>query len=254
MQPLLTIQDLSAGYGGKTVIRDISLTLMPGEILGVVGESGSGKTTLLKAVSEVKGLRTDIYTGTVTFNGEDLLHMEAEEKRKRQGEEIAYVFQHPGDSLNPTRKVRVQFYEEMDELIASVFKRIGLTDVERILNAYPFELSGGMAQRVVIALAVLLHPKLILADEPTSALDTTVQKQVLEELLMLRNTLHTAMIIITHNIGVARHLADRVAVLYKGEIVEMGKTKEVLENPQHPYTKSLMAAVPKLAYAMEKEA
>ena len=241
MQPLLTIQDLSAGYGGKTVIRDISLTLMPGEILGVVGESGSGETTLLKAVSEVKGLRTDIYTGTVTFNGEDLLHMEAEEKRKRQGEEIAYVFQHPGDSLNPTRKVRVQFYEtilahrrmekkEMDELIASVFKRIGLTDVE------------------------LLHPKLILADEPTSALDTTVQKQVLEELLMLRNTLHTAMIIITHNIGVARHLADRVAVLYKGEIVEMGKTKEVLENPQHPYTKSLMAAVPKLAYAMEKEA
>lgn len=170
------------------------------------------------------------------------------------------MFQHPGDSLNPTRKVRVQFYEtilahrrmekkEMDELIASVFKRIGLTDVERILNAYPFELSGGMAQRVVIALAVLLHPKLILADEPTSALDTTVQKQVLEELLMLRNTLHTAMIIITHNIGVARHLADRVAVLYKGEIVEMGKTKEVLENPQHPYTKSLMAAVPKLAYA-----
>lgn len=99
MQPLLTIQDLSAGYGGKTVIRDISLTLMPGEILGVVGESGSGKTTLLKAVSEVKGLRTDIYTGTVTFNGEDLLHMEAEEKRKRQGEEIAYVFQHPGDSI-----------------------------------------------------------------------------------------------------------------------------------------------------------
>ena len=235
MQPLLTIQDLSAGYGGKTVIRDISLTLMPGEILGVVGESGSGKTTLLKAVSEVKGLRADVYTGTVTFNGEDLLHMDAAEKRKRQGEEIAYVFQHPGDSLNPTRKVR-------------------LTDVERILNAYPFELSGGMAQRVVIALAVLLHPKLILADEPTSALDTTVQKQVLEELLMLRDTLHTAMIVITHNIGVARHLADRVAVLYKGEIVEMGKTKEVLENPQHPYTKSLMAAVPKLVYAMEKEA
>ena len=265
MQPLLTIQNLSAGYGGKTVIRDISLTLMPGEILGVVGESGSGKTTLLKAVSEVKGLRTDVYTGTVTFDGEDLLHMDAEEKRKCQGEEIAYVFQHPGDSLNPTRKVRVQFYEtilahrrmekrEMDELIASVFKRIGLTDVERILNAYPFELSGGMAQRVMIALAVLLHPKLILADEPTSALDTTVQKQVLEELLMLRDTLHTAIIIITHNIGVARRLADRVAVLYKGEIVEMGKTKEVLENPQHPYTKSLMAAVPKLAHAMEKEA
>ena len=111
MQPLLTIQDLSAGYGGKTVIRDISLTLMPGEILGVVGESGSGKTTLLKAVSEVKGLRTDVYTGTVSFDGEALLHMDAEEKRKCQGEEIAYVFQHPGDSLNPTRKVRVQFYE-----------------------------------------------------------------------------------------------------------------------------------------------
>lgn len=128
MQPLLTIQDLSAGYGGKTVIRDISLTLMPGEILGVVGESGSGKTTLLKAVSEVKGLRTDVYTGTVTFDGEDLLHMDAEEKRKRQGEEIAYVFQHPGDSLNPTRKVRVQFYETILAHRRMEKKRNGRTD------------------------------------------------------------------------------------------------------------------------------
>ena len=122
----------------------------------------------------------------------------------------------------------------MDELIASVFKRIGLTDVERILNAYPFELSGGMAQRVVIALAVLLHPKLILADEPTSALDTTVQKQVLEELLMLRDTLHTAIIIITHNIGVARHLADRVAVLYKGKSWKWERRKKFLKTRSTP--------------------
>lgn len=264
MQPLLTIQNLSAGYGGKTVIRDISLTLMPGEILGVVGESGSGKTTLLKAISEIKGLRTDVHKGTVTFDGKDLLHMSDGEKRELRGEEVSYIFQYPGDSLNPTRKVRTQFYEtimahremkkkDMDKLIASIFKRIGLTDVDRILDSYPFELSGGMAQRVVIALAVVLHPKLILADEPTSALDTTVQKQVLEELLMLRDTLHTAMIVITHNIGAVKHLADRVAVLYKGEIVEIGETKQVIENPQHPYTKSLMAAVPKLAYTGEKE-
>ena len=230
MQPLLTIQDLSAGYGGKTVIRDISLTLMPGEILGVVGESGSGKTTLLKAVSEVKGLRTDIYTGTVTFNGEDLLHMEAEEKRKRQGEEIAYVFQHPGDSLNPTRKVRVQFYEtilahrrmekkEMDELIASVFKRIGLTDVERILNAYPFELSGGMARRVLIGTAVVEQPQLVIADEPTPGLHMEAALRVLSHFREIADQ-GAGVLLITHDLELAVLAADRVTVLYGGRTVE----------------------------------
>ena len=264
MQPLLAIQNLSAGYGGKAVIRNISLELKPGEILGIAGESGSGKTTLLKALSDIKGLHADIYQGEVAFDGKDLLRMGKKEKRGLWGEDIVCIFQHPGDSLNPTRKVRSQFYEtilahrhmekgEMDSLIASVFQRIGLGDVERILDAYPFALSGGMAQRVVIALAVVLRPKLILADYPTSALDTTVQKQVLEELLMLRETLHTAMIVITHNIGVVRCIADRVAVLYEGEIVETGDTKQVLDYPRHLYTKMLMAAVPNLAYAEERK-
>ena len=258
MQPLLTIQDLSAGYGGKTVIRDISLTLMPGEILGVVGESGSGKTTLLKAVSEVKGLRTDIYTGTVTFNGEDLLHMEAEEKRKRQGEEIAYVFQHPGDSLNPTRKVRVQFYEtilahrrmekkEMDELIASVFKRIGLTDVERILNAYPFELSGGMSQRVMIAMAIACRPKLLIADEPTTALDVTIQAQIIELLLDLQQQENMALVLITHDLALVAEAAYKIIVMYAGQVVETGDAKDIFRAPRHPYTQALLRALPEFA-------
>lgn len=141
--------------------------------------------------------------------------------------------------------------KEMDDLIASVFERIGFHEIDRILDAYPFELSGGMAQRVVIALAVILRPRMILADEPTSALDTTIQKQVIEELKMLRNTLGTAMIVVTHNMGAVGLLADRLAVMYKGEIVESGKTKDVLDNPQHPYTQALLAAVPKLAYQRE---
>lgn len=262
MQPLLTIEDLNAGYGGKTVIRNIGLTLREGEILGVVGESGSGKSTLLKAVGDLKGFRTTVYKGNIRFAGKDLIHMEREEKKKLQGEQISYIFQNPGESLNPTRRVRIQFYEmlhahkdmskkEMDDLIASVFERIGFHEIDRILDAYPFELSGGMAQRVVIALAVILRPRMILADEPTSALDTTIQKQVIEELKMLRNTLGTAMIVVTHNMGAVGLLADRLAVMYKGEIVESGKTKDVLDNPQHPYTQALLAAVPKLAYQRE---
>ena len=218
MQPLLTIEDLNAGYGGKTVIRNIGLTLREGEILGVVGESGSGKSTLLKAVGDLKGFRTTVYKGNIRFAGKDLIHMEREEKKKLQGEQISYIFQNPGESLNPTRRVRIQFYEmlhahkdlskkEMDDLIASVFERIGFHEIDRILDAYPFELSGGMAQRVVIALAVILRPRMI--------------------------------------------LADRLAVMYKGEIVESGKTKDVLDNPQHPYTQALLAAVPKLAYQRE---
>lgn len=263
MQPLLTIEHLDAGYGGKTVISGINITLSEGEILGIVGESGSGKSTLLKSISHLKGLTADVHKGRVTFEGKDLLSMSKAARRTLRGDEISYIFQNPGDSLNPTRKVRVQFYEtirahrqmaesDMDELCASIFRRIGLTDVERILDAYPFELSGGMAQRVVIALAVLLHPKLILADEPTSALDTTVQKQVIEELLMLRKTLGTAIMVVTHNIGVVRKLADTVAVMYKGEIVEYGKKEDVLSHPSHPYTISLLAAVPKLAWQRDK--
>lgn len=256
-QNLLEVKNLTAGYDNKTIIKDISFSLKPSEILGIVGESGCGKSTLLKSISELKGLNTDIESGEILFQGKDLINMKEDEKANLRGSEIAMVFQNPQTSLNPSRKIKTQFYEtimthkkiskeEADSMVSEIFLKIGLKDTKRILNSYPFELSGGMAQRVAIAMAVILNPKLILADEPTSALDATIQKQVIEELLTLREMLKTAMVVITHNIGVVAKMADRVGVMYGGRMVEYGETKEVLSNPRHPYTKALLKAVPKI--------
>ena len=257
MKELLRIDHLMAGYGGKTVIEDINLSLGTGEVLGIVGESGSGKSTLLKAIAQIRGLSTEIHAGTVSLDTKNLAILSEGERRRLRGEEIAMVFQYAGASLNPTRRIGTQLVEVMRahtdlsrEKIyaraAEVFGGMGFTDVSRILAAYPFELSGGMAQRTAIALAVILRPQLLLADEPTSALDATIQLQVLDELHALKERTGTAILLITHNIGVVRHIADRVAVMCKGKIVEQGTVNEVLGNPQHPYTQSLIAAVPKM--------
>ena len=257
MQELLRIDHLTAGYGGDAVIEDISIRLHTGEVLGIVGESGSGKSTLLKAIAQIRGLSTEIHAGTVSFDTKNLAVLSEGERRRLRGEEIAMVFQYAGASLNPTRRIGTQLVEVMRahtdlsrEKIyartAEVFGGMGFTDVSRILAAYPFELSGGMAQRTAIALAVILRPQLLLADEPTSALDATIQLQVLDELHALKERTGTAILLITHNIGVVRHIADRVAVMCKGKIVEQGTVNEVLGNPQHPYTQSLIAAVPKM--------
>ena len=258
MQELLRIDHLTAGYGGDAVIEDISISLHTGEVLGIVGESGSGKSTLLKAIAQIRGLSTEIHAGTVSFDTKNLAVLSEGERRRLRGEEIAMVFQYAGASLNPTRQIGTQLVETMrahtdlsrDEIYAraaEVFGGMGFPDVRRILATYPFELSGGMAQRAAIALAVILRPQLLLADEPTSALDATIQLQVLDELRALKERTGTAILLITHNIGVVRHIADRVAVMCKGKIVEQGSVTEVLENPQHPYTRELLAAVPKMS-------
>ena len=260
MKELLRIARLTAGYGGSAVIEDISLNLGAGEVLGIVGESGSGKSTLLKAIAQIRGLSTEIHAGTVSFDTKDLAVLSEGERRRLRGEEIAMVFQYAGASLNPTRTIGTQLVETMrahtdlsrEEICAraaEVFAGMGFTDAHRILSAYPFELSGGMAQRAAIALAVILRPQLLLADEPTSALDATIQLQVLDELHALKERTGTAILLITHNIGVVRHIADRIAVMCKGKIVEQGTADEVLGNPQHPYTRELLAAVPKMAAA-----
>ena len=257
MQELLRIDHLTAGYGGDAVIEDISINLHTGEVLGIVGESGSGKSTLLKAIVQIRGLSTDIHAGTVFFDTKNLAVLSEGERRRLRGEEIAMVFQYAGASLNPARRIGTQLVETMrahtdlsrEEIYAraaKVFGGMGFSDVSRILAAYPFELSGGMAQRAAIALAVILRPQLLLADEPTSALDATIQLQVLDELHALKERTGTAILLITHNIGVVRHIADRVAVMCKGRIVEQGSVTDVLENPKHPYTQSLIAAVPKM--------
>ena len=260
MQELLRIDHLTAGYGGDAVIEDISISLHTGEVLGIVGESGSGKSTLLKAIAQIRGLSTEIHAGTVSFDTKNLAVLSEGERRRLRGEEIAMVFQYAGASLNPTRQIGTQLVETMrahtnlsrEEIYAraaEVFGGMGFSDVRRILATYPFELSGGMAQRAAIALAVILRPQLLLADEPTSALDATIQLQVLDELRALKERTGTAILLITHNIGVVRHIADRVAVMCKGKIVEQGSVDEVLGNPQHPYTRELLAAVPKMSAA-----
>ena len=260
MQELLRIDHLTAGYGGDAVIEDISIHLHTGEVLGIVGESGSGKSTLLKAIAQIRGLSTEIHAGTVSFDTKNLAVLSEGERRRLRGEEIAMVFQYAGASLNPTRQIGTQLVETMrahtdlsrEEIYAraaEVFGGMGFPDVRRILATYPFELSGGMAQRAAIALAVILRPQLLLADEPTSALDATIQLQVLDELRALKERTGTAILLITHNIGVVRHIADRVAVMCKGKIVEQGSVNEVLGNPQHPYTQELLAAVPKMSAA-----
>ena len=257
MQELLRIDHLTAGYGGDAVIEDISISLHTGEVLGIVGESGSGKSTLLKAIAQIRGLSTEIHAGTVSFDTKNLAVLSEGERRRLRGEEIAMVFQYAGASLNPTRQIGTQLVETMrahtnlsrEEIYAraaEVFGGMGFIDVSRILAAYPFELSGGMAQRAAIALAVILCPQLLLADEPTSALDATIQLQVLDELRALKERMGTAILLITHNIGVVRHIADRVAVMCQGRIVEQGTVDEVLGNPQHDYTRHLLAAVPQL--------
>ena len=260
MQELLRIDHLTAGYGGDSVIEDISIRLHTGEVLGIVGESGSGKSTLLRAITQIRGLSTEIHAGTVSFGTKNLAVLSEGERRRLRGEEIAMVFQYAGASLNPARRIGTQLVETMrahtdlsrEEIYAratEVFGGMGFADAHRILSAYPFELSGGMAQRAAIALAVILRPQLLLADEPTSALDATIQLQVLDELRALKERTGTAILLITHNIGVVRHIADRVAVMCKGKIVEQGSVTEVLENPQHPYTRELLAAVPKRSAA-----
>ena len=260
MQELLRIDHLTAGYGGDAVIEDISIRLHTGEVLGIVGESGSGKSTLLKAIAQIRGLSTEIHAGTVSFDTKNLAVLSEGERRRLRGEEIAMVFQYAGASLNPTRQIGTQLVETMrahtdlsrEEIYAhaaEVFGGMGFPSVRRILATYPFELSGGMAQRAAIALAVILRPQLLLADEPTSALDATIQLQVLDELRALKERTGTAILLITHNIGVVRHIADRVAVMCKGKIVEQGTVTEVLGNPQHPYTRELLSAVPKMSAA-----
>ena len=260
MQELLRIDHLTAGYGGDAVIEDISLSLSAGEVLGIVGESGSGKSTLLRAIAQIRGLSTEIHAGTISFDTKNLAVLSEGERRSLRGEEIAMVFQYASASLNPMRQIGTQLVETMrahtnlsrEEIYAraaEVFGGMGFPDVRRILSASPFELSGGMAQRAAIALAVILRPQLLLADEPTSALDATIQLQVLDELRALKERTGTAILLITHNIGVVRHIADRIAVMCKGKVVEQGAVTEVLGNPQHPYTRELLSAVPQMCAA-----
>ena len=257
MNSLLRVEHVTISYNGKPMVEDVSFEVKQGEILGIVGESGSGKSTIIKAIMGLLGEEGLVTRGDIWYKGENLTDMSEKKLRKLLGTEIGMVFQDCKAALCPVRTIGAQIYEAVSEhekiskkevrkRAGEIMKKIGLDDSDRVLDSYPFELSGGMNQRVGICTAMILRPKLLLADEPTSALDVTVQKQVVEELLFMREEYNTAMILVTHNIGVVRMMADRVLVLQNGHVREYGETENVLENPQDSYTKKLMESVLRL--------
>ena len=254
---ILTYDSVEISFDGKAVVHDVSFSLAPGEILGMVGESGSGKSTLLKAAMGLIGADGLVTRGDIHYLGQNILDIPEKEKRKIRGAKIGMIFQDAGASLCPIRTIGDQIYESMrahekvtrkeaKSRAMELFEKLNFKDSLRVWDSYPFELSGGMNQRAGIAIAMLMNPPVLLADEPTSALDVSVQRQVVKEMLKLRELFGTAIVIVTHDIGVVRAMADTVLVLKDGRTVEYGKADLVLEHPQDPYTQKLLEAVPKL--------
>lgn len=257
MEELLRYNHVDISYLGQPVIRDVSFSLHSGEILGIVGESGSGKSTLIKAAMGLLGSEGSITGGEICYRGRLLNRLPPREMRTLCGSELGYIFQNAGSSFCPIRTVGAQLFETMrahgkitkadfEVQALELLSKLGFDSGKRILESYPFELSGGMQQRVGIAAAMLLNPSVLFADEPTSALDVTIQKQVVEEMLMVRETFGTAIVLVTHNLGVIGAMTDRVLVLENGRCVECGSTRQVLSQPRADYTKALLAAVPRL--------
>lgn len=257
MKPILETKNLCVSYGNTKILEDINISINQGEILGIVGESGSGKSTLLKSLVRLLPANAKIEKGSVDYKNINLVKLSNEELRQIRGKEISMVFQNSGASLCPIRTIEKQFVEtvqsheniskeEIRKSIDEIFPKIHLKDVDRILKSYPFELSGGMNQRVGIALAMLSKPSIILADEPTSALDVTAQAQVVKTLMKLRDDFNTSIIIITHNMGVVSYMVDKVAVMYGGKIVEYGSKKDIIHRPLHPYTQMLIKSTPNM--------
>lgn len=246
---LLTIKNLKISYEkeANVVLKDFNLQVDAGDVMAIVGESGSGKTTLIRAIMGIlppSGMVTD---GEIFFQNTPLLH----NKKHKKGKDISFVFQQSGATLNPVLTIGQQFveyiriHEKMSKQDAKKFaietlKKVQLEDGEHILNCYAFELSGGMQQRVGIAMAIAFNPKLILADEPTSALDVTTQLQILDLFQTINKTYGTSILFVTHNLGAASYVAKNCVVMYQGEIVEENTMEEVISRPTHPYTKKLI--------------
>lgn len=254
---ILTYDSVEISFGGKAVVHDVSFSLEHGEILGLVGESGSGKSTLIKAAMGLLGSDGLVTRGDIRYMDQNILDIPEKEKRKIRGAKIGMIFQDAGASLCPIRTIGEQIYESMcahtkitrseaKTRAMDLFDKLNFKDSQRVWDSYPFELSGGMNQRAGIAIAMLMNPPILFADEPTSALDVSVQRQVVKEMLKLRELFGTAIVIVTHDIGVVRAMADTVLVLKNGKTVEYGTADRVLDHPQDPYTRKLLEAVPKL--------
>lgn len=263
MKPLLRVSDLHLRFrlfeGVSHVLNGVSLEVGRGERVAVVGESGCGKSVTLRLIMGLVQQDNAQVDGTVEFDGLDMLRSPASKLRELRGRRICPIFQDPMASLNPTftildqmtavirRGDKARTKQEVYELAKNALKQVAITDPERVLGAYPFQLSGGLNQRVLIAMALVNQPDLVLADEPGTALDVTVQEQTLRLMRKLTEELNSAVLLITHNLGVVREFADRVYVMYAGSVVEEGSTQQIFSSPKHPYTQALMASVPKLS-------
>jgi ABC-type dipeptide/oligopeptide/nickel transport system ATPase component len=259
--PLLHVENLGIHFGsGNDLVKavdGISFEIQPGETVAVVGESGSGKSVTALALTRLLATPpAQIVSGKIEFEGRDVLGASDGELRSLRGKQIAYIFQEPSSSLNPVFTIGYQIREaielhrpevvDVEREIISALDRVGIREPAKRLGDYPHQLSGGMQQRVMIAMALACQPKLLVADEPTTALDVTIQKQIMDLLKELKKTSNMAILLITHNFGLVADFADRVVVMFRGKIVEAGPTAEVLRNPQHPYTRALIECVPKL--------
>ena len=255
---MLEIKDLAVQYGDQApTIEHFNLSMKKGEIISVVGESGSGKTTVIRAVLGALSGAGRVTSGDILYHGESLLKNSPNDWRKIRGSKMSMIFQDCGGTLNPIRKIGSQYVEyirthesiskkEVWNKAVSMLTKMRLPDAENIMNSYPYQLSGGMRQRVGIAMAMTFNPELLLADEPTSALDVTTQAQIVRQMMELRDDFGTGIIIVTHNIGVAAYMADQLIVMHHGRVVDHGTREEVLNNPTSDYTRKLLEAVPEM--------
>ena len=258
---LLSIKNLELSFkmyeGTLNVLKKINLDLEKGEKVALVGESGSGKSVTTKLILGLLNQKNVFKNGNIIFKDRELINLSQREFKKIRGNNISIIFQDPIAALNPVFKIKEQFFEvncnggkiskkeSFDKACESLLK-VSIRDPERVMESYPFQLSGGMAQRVVITMAMINNPDLLLADEPSTALDVTVQNQALDLMDDLTKVTNTAVLLITHNMGVVRRFAEKVYVIYRGVIVEEGTKSQVFKNPGHPYTEALLQSIPKL--------
>jgi peptide/nickel transport system ATP-binding protein len=260
-EPLLEVKDLAVSFkteeGVVQAVDGVSFDLAPGEILAVVGESGSGKSVTAMSLMGLTRAPNANFEGSATYRDTELVTASDDELRQIRGAEIAMIFQDPMTSLNPVMRIGDQIVEqiqahekvsdaEADERAIELLERVGIPRARERARAYPFEFSGGMRQRVMIALALSCAPSVLIADEPTTALDVTIQAQILERIRSLRDETGAAVLLVTHDLGVVADIADRVAVMYAGRIVEEGTLDDIFYDPQHPYTWGLLGSIPRV--------
>ncbi|MEH6963886.1 ABC transporter ATP-binding protein [Priestia megaterium] len=265
--PLLELKDLHTSFhteeGTVTAVNNVSFSVNPGETVCIVGESGCGKSVMALSIMQLLSDSGEITDGKILFNGSNLLDKTKKEMRKIRGKDIGMIFQEPMTSLNPVFTIGEQIIETLLEHLSiskteaydkaiELITLLGIPNAKKIVKSYPHELSGGMLQRIMIAIALGCNPKLLIADEPTTALDVTIQAQILDLLQTIKQDLRTSILFITHDLGVVAEMADTVIVMYAGKIVEQAQVVELFQNPKHPYTKGLLCSKPVIGKRIQR--